>query len=80
MKDLKTELKHVGDELDIVKQEKAELLAGHQAEAAQFSTQLSKDRQQKEQLTEQLDELRREHDAAVSKAKKVSLASSLLRL
>ncbi|CAK0784296.1 hypothetical protein CVIRNUC_007500 [Coccomyxa viridis] len=79
VKDLKTELKHVGDELDIVKQEKAELLAGHQAEAAQFSTQLSKDRQQKEQLTEQLNELRREHDAAVSKAKK-DLAAKLEEL
>ena len=80
MKDLKTELKHVRDELDTVKQEKAELLAGHQAAAAQYSMQLSKDRQQKEELTLQLDELRCEHNTAVSKAKKVSLASSLARL
>ena len=80
MKELKTELRHVGDELDIVKQEKAELLAGHQAEAAQYSSQLSKDRQQKEQLNKQLDELRSEHNAAVGKAKKVSLPSSLVVL
>ena len=80
MKELKTELKHVGDELDTVKQEKAELLAGHQAEAAQYRTQLSKDRQQKEQLTRQLDQLRREQDAAVSEAKKVRSPSSSPRL
>ena len=80
MEDLKTELKHVGNELDMVKQERAELQAGHQAEAAQYNMQLSRDRQQKEQLTEQLDKLRHEHNAAYSKAKKVSLPSSLARL
>ena len=80
MKDLKTELKHVRAELDTVKQEKAELLAGHQATAAQYSMQLTKDRQQKEELTLQLDELRCEHNRALSEANKVSLPSSLARL